>query len=52
VPLKSLLPGPSFAKQKLHLNLFRLTHATNAAAWVPTFGGIHAPARMGTLLLE
>lgn len=52
VPLKSLLPGSSFARQKLHMNFFRLTHATAAAAWVPTFGGIHAPARMGTLLLE
>jgi hypothetical protein len=52
VPLNSLLPQPPFDGQKLHMNLYRLSNATNAATWVPTFGGINVPDRMGQLVLE
>jgi hypothetical protein len=44
---KGLQPGAT-----IYLNILRATNMENALAWIPTFGGFHAPERFGEVRLE
>jgi hypothetical protein len=51
-PLAQLLPGGVRAGDTIYLNVIRSTRGDNALSWIPTFGGYHAPDRLGEVLLE
>jgi hypothetical protein len=51
-PLAQLLPGGVQPGDTIYLNVIRSTRGDNALSWIPTFGGYHAPERLGEVLVE
>lgn len=52
VPLKTATPKGVQPGATLYLNVVRATKMEDALAWIPTFGGFHAPDRFGEVRLE
>lgn len=52
IPLKSATPGGLKPGSPFYLNILRATNMKDALAWIPTFGGFHAPDRFGEVRLE
>jgi hypothetical protein len=50
-PLVKLAPGGVKPGEKIYLNIIRSTKMTNTLAWIPTFGGFHAPEQLGEIAL-
>jgi hypothetical protein len=52
VPLKTATPKGLQPGGTLYFNVVRATKMEDALAWIPTFGGFHAPDRFGEVRLE
>jgi hypothetical protein len=51
-PLAKLLPGGATVPSSIRLNVIRSTKMSEALAWIPTFGGYHAPEMLGEVVLQ